>query len=257
MIGITMDDLNIRTGPGVKYKIIDKLTKNSTVEIVGKDEKTGWYMIKYDKIYPYVSNRYVNINIETVETPPRYLNCIEEQGIIEGKYYVCKLKQCKITAYGGDDSSASKIPLNLGKTCGSFNLPYGTKIYIPSLDGFKFTDKKGKTVTCDGIFTVNDTGVGCTDFDIYMSTYSDNDAEKIFGGTKREDVYILSYGEGYGYSWSYTQSYEFAYKYNTLPLYKNAFKDYIKYGGTLINFTKFKNNDEDIRNSKYWNILNT
>lgn len=186
-----------------------------------------------------------------------YTNCVSEQGTIDGNKYIYKLKTCKITAYGGDSGSACNIPLNLGKTCGSFNLPYGTKVYIPSMKGYTFTDGNGKTVTCDGIFTVNDTGVGGTDFDLYMSTKSDTNAENIFGNTRREDVYILSYGSGYGYAWSYTQSYEWAYNHGGLTPYKTAFKDYIKYGGTLINFLKFKSNDANIRSSKYWSILNS
>lgn len=186
-----------------------------------------------------------------------YTNCVSEQGTIDGNKYVYKLKQCKITAYGGDSGSACNIPLNLGRTCGSFNLPYGTKVYIPSLKGKSITDGNGKTVTCDGIFTVNDTGVGGTDFDLYMSTKSDTNAESVFGNTRREDVYILSYGSGYGYAWSYTKSYEWAYKNGTLSAYKVAFKDYIKYGGTLINFLKFKSDDKNIRSSTYWSILNS
>lgn len=186
-----------------------------------------------------------------------YTNCVSEQGTIDGNKYVYKLKQSKITAYGGDSGSACNIPLNLGRTCGSFNLPYGTKVYIPSLKGKSITDGNGKTVTCDGIFTVNDTGVGGTDFDLYMSTKSDTNAESVFGNTRREDVYILSYGSGYGYAWSYTKSYEWAYKNGTLSAYKVAFKDYIKYGGTLINFLKFKSDDKNIRNSTYWSILNS
>ena len=186
-----------------------------------------------------------------------YTNCVSEQGTIDGNKYVYKLKQCKITAYGGDSGSACNIPLNLGRTCGSFNLPYGTKVYIPSLKGKSITDGNGKTVICNGIFTVNDTGVGGTDFDLYMSTKSDTNAESVFGNTRREDVYILSYGSGYGYAWSYTKSYEWAYKNGTLSAYKVAFKDYIKYGGTLINFLKFKSDDKNIRNSTYWSILNS
>lgn len=186
-----------------------------------------------------------------------YTNCVSEQGVIDGNKYVYKLKTCKITAYGGDSGSASNIPLNLGRTCGSFNLPFGTKVYIPSMKGYAFTDGNGKKVTCNGIFTVNDTGVGGTDFDLYMSTKSDTNAESIFGNTRREDVYILSYGSGYGYAWSYTQSYKWAYNNGTLSAYKVAFKDYIKYGGTLINFLKFKNDDANIRSSTYWSILNS
>ena len=89
-----------------------------------------------------------------------------------------------------------------------------------------------------------------------MSTYTDYNAERNFGSTRYEDVYILEYGKGYGYAWSYTQSYEFAEKRNTLHLYKDAFKDYVKNDGTLIYFLKFKNIDKDIRKSTYWKKLN-
>lgn len=192
----------------------------------------------------------------TTETQ-EYTNCVNTTGVIDGNNYIYKLKNCKVTAYGGDGSSACNIPLNLFKTCGSFNVPYGTKIYIPSLKGKTITDGNGKTVTSDGIFTVNDTGVGCTDFDIYCSTKSDSNAESVFGNSLREDVYVLEWGTGYGTSWSYTQSYAWAYNNGTLSAYKSAFKDYIKYDGTLINLLKFKNNDADIRNSTYWSILNS
>lgn len=253
-VGITTANLNVRTGPSTSYSTIVTLPKGTTVNIIDENEN-GWYKIEYDKIYPFISSKYVNI--QTNKTSSKYLNCVEQNGTIDGKNYVCILKQCKVTAYGGDGSSSCKIPLSLGKTCGSFNLPYGTKIYVPSLEGLKIKDGNGKTVTCDGIFVVNDTGIGCTDFDIYMSTYSDYDAERSFGGTRREDVYILNYGNGYGNALSYSQSYEYAYKRNNLQFYKTAFKDYIKFGGTLINFIKFKDNDKNIRNSKYWNILNS
>ncbi|SCJ12169.1 phage tail spike protein [Intestinibacter bartlettii] len=186
-----------------------------------------------------------------------YTNCFNMSGTINGHNYIYKLQNCKITGYGGDSGSACNIPLSLAKTCGSFNLPYGTKVYIASMDGRTITDGNGKSVKSDGVFTINDTGVGCTDFDLYVSTKSDSDAEKVFKNTLREDVYILEYGSGYGYAWSYTQSYEWAYKNGTLSAYRSAFKDYIKYGGTLINFLKLKSNDANIRSSTYWSILNS
>ena len=186
-----------------------------------------------------------------------YTNCFNMSGTINGHNYIYKLQNCKITGYGGDSGSACNIPLSLAKTCGSFNLPYGTKVYIASMDGRTITDGNGKSVKSDGVFTINDTGVGCTDFDLYVSTKSDSDAEKVFKSTLREDVYILSYGSGYGYAWSYTQSYAWASNNGTLSAYKTAFKDYIKYGGALINFLKFKNNDANIRSSSYWTLLNS
>lgn len=254
MIGITTANLNIRTGTNTNYTAIATLPKDTEVEILGQDESTGWYKIKYDMIFAYASNNYINIKL--ANECDEYLNCVNEQGMKDGLKYVYKFKNCKITAYGGDGSSGCKIPLDLGHTAGSFNLPYGSEVYIPSMKGFTFVDGNGKSVVCDGVFTINDTGIGCTDFDLYMSTSTDYNAEKIFGATRYEDVYVLKFGKGYGYTWSYTQSYEFANKNNTLTSYKKAFKDYIKNGGTLINFLKFKNIDKGIRDSKYWNILN-
>lgn len=262
MIGITTANLNVRTGTDTSYISITVLPKGTKINILDKDVKTGWYKIQFDEIYAFVSSKYVKIQSEeqtskTQSSKEEYVNCINEQGTKNGHKYIYRLKDCKITAYGGDGSSGCKIPLDLGKTCGSFNLPYGTKIYIPSIDGFKIKDGNGNTVTSNGVFIVNDTGIGCTDFDLYMSTSTDYNAEKVFGATRYEDVYILEYGKDYGYAWSYTQSYEFADKHNTLSLYKKAFKDYIKNNGTLINFLKFKDIDKDIKKSTYWNKLNS
>lgn len=184
-------------------------------------------------------------------------NCFDEKGTIDGHNYVYKFTNARITAYGGDSSSGCDIPLKLGKTCGSLNLPYNSKIYIPALKGRTIKDKNGKTSTSNGIFTVNDCGIGCTDIDIYCSTYSDSDAEKVFGNSLRETIYVLSWGSGYGTAWSYTTSYKYAYNNGILSNFKTAFKDYIKYNGTLINFTKFNSEDKDIRNTKYWEILNS
>ena len=62
-----------------------------------------------------------------------------------------------------------------------------------------------------------------------------------------KDFYIYPGGDGK----------DWAYKNGTLSAYKVAFKDYIKYGGTLINFLKFKSDDKNIRSSTYWSILNS
>lgn len=191
------------------------------------------------------------------DSKEQYKNCFNETGTIDGKSYIYRFQNARCTSYGGDGSSGCSIPLNLGKTCGMLNVPYGTKVYVPKLKGKKIVDGHGKSVTCNGIFTVNDCGVGMSDMDIYMSTYSDSNAEKIFGNPIRSDIYVLSWGSGYGTSWSFTQSYKWAYNHGSLSAYKTAFKYYISGGGVLINFTKFKSDDKDIRNSKYWSILNS
>ena len=171
--------------------------------------------------------------------------------------FIYKFSNCRCTSYGGDSSSGCDIPLKLGKTGGMGNVPYGSKIYIPALKGKYIKDKNGKSVTCDGILTINDCGVCMSDCDIYMSTYSDSNAESIMGNPFRSDIYVLSWGSGHGTSWSFTSSYEWAYKRGVLSNYKTAFKNYISNGGVLINFYKFRSDDKNIKNTKYWKILNS
>lgn len=184
-----------------------------------------------------------------------YTNCFNETGVIDGQQYIYKFKNARCTAYGSSITTGAGGKLSLGKTCGCSNIPYNTKLFIPALKGKKVIDKNGKSITMDGIITTKDCGISMTDFDIYMSTYSDSDAESNFGNPINTDVYVLEWGDG-RVSWSFTESYKWADANSDLSKFKTAFKNYIKYGGVLINFLKFKSDDKDIRNSKYWEILN-
>lgn len=60
--GYTTSDLNVRTGPYADYSLIGKLEINSPVEIVDVDNNTGWYKIKFEDSYGYVSNKFVELN---------------------------------------------------------------------------------------------------------------------------------------------------------------------------------------------------
>lgn len=184
-------------------------------------------------------------------------NCINQSGTIDGHKYIYRFANARCTAYGANSGSGCDIPLKLGKTAGMSNVPYGTKIYIPALKGKYIKDKNGKSVTCDGILTINDCGVSMSDCDIYMSTYSDSNAESIMGNPFRSEIYVISWGSGHGTSWSFTSSYKWAYERGVLSNYKTAFKNYISNGGVLINFYKFRSDDKNIRSSKYWKILNS
>ena len=64
---INTDSLNVRSGPSTKNYIIGKLKNNDKVEIV-KKESNGWYKIKYNGGYGYVSGSYIELNNTT--TPP-------------------------------------------------------------------------------------------------------------------------------------------------------------------------------------------
>lgn len=55
---VTADVLNIRSGAGTNYSILGTLKKSSKVEIVSST--TGWYKIKFNSSYGYVSSTYVS-----------------------------------------------------------------------------------------------------------------------------------------------------------------------------------------------------
>ena len=57
---ITADRLNIRSGYGTNYSVIGTLTNGSKVEIV--ESQNGWYKIKYNGGYGYVSGDYVKVD---------------------------------------------------------------------------------------------------------------------------------------------------------------------------------------------------
>ncbi|CEP83070.1 N-acetylmuramoyl-L-alanine amidase [Paraclostridium sordellii] len=57
---ITADRLNIRSGYGTNYSVIGTLTNGSKVEIV--ENQNGWYKIKYNGGYGYVSGDYVKVD---------------------------------------------------------------------------------------------------------------------------------------------------------------------------------------------------
>lgn len=70
-IGVTTGNVNVRSGAGTSYDSIGVLTTGTRVEIVSQDSTTGWYKIKYNNDYGYVSNKYVQItNDGGTELPP-------------------------------------------------------------------------------------------------------------------------------------------------------------------------------------------
>ena len=63
LTGKTTAKLNVRKGPGTKYAKMGTLSKGAKVEIVSK-LSNGWYKIKYNGTYGYVSGAYVKLDSE-------------------------------------------------------------------------------------------------------------------------------------------------------------------------------------------------
>ena len=71
----------------------------------------------------------------------------------------------------------------------------------------------------------------------------------------RVDAYIIEYGNK-PLAWSYTQSYNWAMNYyGKISQYKTRFTSYMKYGGTLINFWKFKEDDKTFFENSWINQI--
>ena len=187
-----------------------------------------------------------------------YTNCFNEQGTINGHNYIYRLKDARCTGYAATDKTSngrSGLGTYMGKTVAAQNLPYGTKIYIPSLDGQTWTNANGSKRTLDGIFTVTDSGIAMFDFDIVAG--STVNAVYANYSTARRDVYILEWGTSSIQNYSFIDTWKLAYNQGRLTNYKSAFKNYISNGGVLINLLKFYNDDANIRSSTYWNVLNS
>ena len=64
--GTGSDGLNVRSGPGSNYSVIDSLWDGDTVTIV--ETIDGWYKISYSSKSGYVSSKFIKINEENKNT---------------------------------------------------------------------------------------------------------------------------------------------------------------------------------------------
>lgn len=166
---------------------------------------------------------------------------IEKNGTVDGNSYVCTLEKCRLTAYGTWDGSTNttatgkKLSTNANNIVAAHNMPYGTKIYIPMLKG---------VVNNTGIFTVEDTGGCCFDFDVCVSSSSIGSKFS----SKSTKVYVLSWGSG-----SIASSFTKAVKaQGGIDKYKTAWNNFKKTGGSTMNLLKFSKEDLNIKNQSWY-----
>ena len=62
-------NVNVRKGPSTNYTSLGVLKVGQKVEILGTDSATGWYKIKYNNGYGYVSNKYLKIDSSNQQSP--------------------------------------------------------------------------------------------------------------------------------------------------------------------------------------------
>ncbi|MGY5265999.1 N-acetylmuramoyl-L-alanine amidase [Paraclostridium bifermentans] len=75
---VTSETLNVRSGCGTQYSIVGQLLKGDKVDIVEKLD--GWYRIKYNGIYGYISSKYIELD-------DKESNITSGWKQIEGKWY--------------------------------------------------------------------------------------------------------------------------------------------------------------------------
>lgn len=172
-------------------------------------------------------------------------NCFNMKGSIDGHKYVYRFEKARCTAYGDSSSTGAGGKLTISKSCGAHNMPYNTKLYIPSTVG-KFGNETG-------IWTVKDTGGYSTDFDLLIAK-SDKEAEKLLGNPLTTSVYVLEWGDGKT-AWSFTEAIEWCNKYYGVGAFHTSWKTYMKYGGCTINFWRFKDHDKTIKSKSWYDKL--
>ena len=113
---------------------------------------------------------------------------------------------------------------------------------------------KGRAGCKTGIFTVNDVGGYCFDFDLFLHQTSDEKAGEMLGSPFNTDVYVLEWGSG-KIADSFTDMIKVCNKYYSLSSFHLSWTRYMANGGVTLNFLKFSNEDANIRNSKWWKKL--
>ena len=170
-------------------------------------------------------------------------NVFYEEGTIDGMKYVARLTNARCTAYGTSSSVGAGGNLTVGKSCGAHNIPYKTKLFIPST----------KKYNGDGIWEVRDTGGYTTDFDLLISK-SESGAVQMMGSPLNTDVYILEWGDG-KIPWSFTEAIEWCNGYYGVGYFHKSWTYYMKYGGCTINLWKYKDDDKYIKSQPWYDKL--
>lgn len=116
---------------------------------------------------------------------------------------------------------------------GAHNIPYGTKVYIPVMDGFGGGGKAGGTdlgPKNNGVYKVADTGGPYYDFDVHSAA----------GHISKDnvDVYVLSWGTNTKAAWTFTKAIK-----GTKRWEQDAWNLFIQMGPKTLRFSQFYQED--------------
>ena len=91
-------NVNVRKGPSTNYTSLGVLKVGQKVEILGTDSATGWYKIKYNNGYGYVSNKYLKIDSSNQQSPTLSKPTVK---VSSNSYNSNKLSWNKVTGSSG------------------------------------------------------------------------------------------------------------------------------------------------------------
>ena len=91
-------NLHVRKGPSTNYTSLGVLKVGQKVEILGTDSATGWYKIKYNNGYGYVSNKYLKIDSSNQQSPTLSKPTVK---VSSNSYNSNKLSWNKVTGSSG------------------------------------------------------------------------------------------------------------------------------------------------------------
>ena len=91
-------NVHVRKGPSTNYTSLGVLKVGQKVEILGTDSATGWYKIKYNNGYGYVSNKYLKIDSSNQQSPTLSKPTVK---VSSNSYNSNKLSWNKVTRSSG------------------------------------------------------------------------------------------------------------------------------------------------------------
>ncbi|WP_419726427.1 SH3 domain-containing protein [Terrisporobacter petrolearius] len=59
-LGVTTNNVNMRSGTSTKYKVVAKLRKNADIDVL-KKMSNGWYQVKCNRTTGYISGKYIKL----------------------------------------------------------------------------------------------------------------------------------------------------------------------------------------------------
>jgi 3D (Asp-Asp-Asp) domain-containing protein len=138
--GIAVTNLNVRSGPSAKYRVVGSLSKNKSVTILSSSQ--GWSRVKFNNKEGFVSSKYIKSS-QGLNTTSNNNNSSNNNALSQGK----KTMNVVAAAYTGHGTtSTGQKPMWGTIAVDPRVIPYGTKIYIPAFNKVFIANDSGGAI---------------------------------------------------------------------------------------------------------------